>query len=64
MLGNWPVPFGKGPTEQDSNQEHLAGGLLHSEGARGCDSPGPPDSRVSRPPKAWRLVGLRALDFG
>lgn len=30
MLGNWPVPFRKGPTEKDPNHGHLAGGLLHS----------------------------------
>ena len=27
------VPFGKGLTEKDPNHGHLAGGLLHSEGA-------------------------------
>src|SRR5436190_17932765 len=32
MPGNWHVLFGKGPTEKDSSQEYLAGGLLHSEG--------------------------------
>src|SRR6478752_5353292 len=30
MPGNWHVLFGKGPTEKDSSQEYLAGGLLHS----------------------------------
>jgi len=29
MPGNWPVLFGKGPTEKDSSQGYLAGGLLH-----------------------------------
>jgi hypothetical protein len=33
MPGNWPVPFGKGPSEKDPNHGHLVGGLLHSEGA-------------------------------
>ena len=27
-----PVPFGKGPTEKDLHQGHLAGGLLHFTG--------------------------------
>lgn len=30
MPGNWPVPFGKGPSEKDPNHGHLVGGLLHS----------------------------------
>jgi len=43
MPGNWPVPFGKGPSEKDPRHGHVVGGLLHSVGARGCDSPWPPD---------------------
>jgi hypothetical protein len=35
MPGNWPVLFGKGPTEKDPSQGYLAGGLLHSGGGRG-----------------------------
>jgi hypothetical protein len=31
MPGNWPVPFGKGPSEKDPRHGHLVGGLLHSE---------------------------------
>jgi RNA-directed DNA polymerase len=42
MRGNSPVRFGKGPTEKDPSHGHLAGGLFHSVGARGCDSPGLP----------------------
>ncbi|MFJ5036206.1 hypothetical protein ACIQB5_51680, partial [Streptomyces sp. NPDC088560] len=34
MPGNWPVPFGKGPSEKDPNHGHLVGGLLHSAGGR------------------------------
>jgi hypothetical protein len=29
MPGNWPVPFGKGPSEKDPRHGHLVGGLLH-----------------------------------
>ena len=29
MPGNWHVPFGKGPSEKDPNNGHLADGLLH-----------------------------------
>jgi hypothetical protein len=29
MPGNWPVPFGKGPSEKDPSHGHLVGGLLH-----------------------------------
>ncbi len=32
MPGNWPVPFGKGPSEKDPNHGHLVGGLLHLTG--------------------------------
>ena len=30
MPGNWPVPFGKGPSEKDPHHGNLVGGLLHS----------------------------------
>ena len=31
MPGNWPVPFGKGPSEKDPRHGNLVGGLLHSK---------------------------------
>jgi hypothetical protein len=47
MPGNWPVPFGKGPSEKDPRHGHLVGGLLHPEGAS-----------VQQCTGATRLVGL------
>ena len=32
MPGNWPVPFGKGPSEKDPRHGNLVGGLLHLTG--------------------------------
>ena len=59
MPGNWPVPFGKGPSEKDPHHGNLVGGLLHSEGAARkrpgftqCEhgtSPGGPPYQESRP---------------
>jgi hypothetical protein len=40
MPGNWPVPFGKGPSEKDPRHGYLVGGLLLSERAGGEIPPG------------------------
>ncbi|MEU3343109.1 group II intron maturase-specific domain-containing protein, partial [Streptomyces sp. NPDC006668] len=47
MPGNWPVPFGKGPSEKDPRHGHLVGGLLHSEG-------GPPQ-QCGGPTRRFRI---------
>ncbi|WP_412075678.1 ISAs1 family transposase [Streptomyces xanthophaeus] len=39
MPGNWPVPFGKGPSEKDPSHGHLVGGLLHSGSSRAETTP-------------------------
>jgi hypothetical protein len=55
MPGNWPVPFGKGPSEKDPDHGHLVGGLLHLK-RRGLEtehshraSPRPYSRRVTSP---------------
>ena len=54
MPGNWPVPFGKGPSEKDPRHGNLVGGLLHSTGRGWKRSPTPPRQSLTLPPS--RLV--------
>jgi hypothetical protein len=50
--GNRPARFGKRPTEKDPNHGHLAGGPLHSRGARRSNAPGLP-GLIARDVTRW-----------
>ena len=59
MPGNWHALFGKGPTEKDSSQGYLAGGLLHSVRGRGKG----PGNRHLAPGLLYRAVRLWMAAF-